>query len=194
MFQRYIDALASSIPMGATGEFGKEVLDIAAILESLCGEGEEVEIQKCIVSLTVFQQLDTAETNKALTFQPVLMIADAAIASAAANTNDLDEILDAMTAGNFEFKILGPPKHLVPRLNWYDGAGNKLFSSQTVTVDITGPVRKAAKRLVRSPMLATNPEIAFVLAASATFASASAYYQGHLQIDYVVKPRPARML
>ena len=192
MHQRYI-RMTSTTFVAATNGRGKALFDLKSILEGLCGDGEELDIKSAKAVLQVFGDQDTV-FNLDHTFQALIMVADAAIASANAGspTYDIDELLDAMTSGNYEFKLLGEP--LVPQLRRNDyNAADKLECSASRTLDITKPVRKASLKLIRSALLATNPEISFVVVSPAGVGTTYKIRLG-IKIDYVVRTRPARMI
>ena len=128
---------------------------------------------------------------------PCLMVADSAIASAAAAaaTYDLDELLDPGTAGNFEFRKLSRPVlPTIKNVSYIAGPVQIGLHSVTLDLDITVPVRKAAKRLIRSPILTTTPEIEIVIAIPAGCTTTTWYYTGFIEYQYVSRPRPARMI
>lgn len=189
MNQRNLEASVGTIPTG-TG-YCKVLTDLKTLLEGLCGEGEETVIHKAILKLQVFYAAAIGNPTDVV-IQPVVMVADAALASAVAPAvKDVDEILDVATAGNFEFKFLGEPFTLPIRI--LDNAGAAVLQSMYTTIDFTAVLRKAAQRLVRSAMLTTNPEIRVVLAVSSG-ASYTIQYTVATQIDYTVRPRTARMI
>lgn len=191
MDQKYLQSVHATVISTANGQY-HEVIDMKTVLEGLASEGEEAIIKKCRVTYYLYK-IDTPANLRQLLAQPVIVIADAAIASAAAGaaTNDVDEILDAATAGNLEFKLTGQPQHL--RINNAHEATSIILQSVFIVADFTQSINKAAKRLIRSPMLSTNPEISIGLVIVQE-ASSQVYCLGTLELDYIVRPRPARMI
>ena len=191
MEQKYLSAVHATVTSTSNGQY-HEVFNMKTVLESLSGEGEEALIKKCRVTFHLYKKDNLADLRQFLA-QPVVLIADAAIASAAAGaaTNDVDEILDAATAGNLEFKLTGQPQYL--RIRNTSEATFVILQVCDIVADFTQSINKASKRLIRSPMLATNPEISIGVVIVQE-ASSQMYCMGTLELDYIVRPRPARMI
>jgi hypothetical protein len=195
MQQRHIVASGGTrTPANVNGD-GIELLSLKTILESLVGDGEEITVGKCKLILDVFSLHSDSSLYDTSVIQPALLVSDGAIntATAGAATSDLDEILDAMTAGEYEMRLLGEPQLLRSR-NVSDDGGLNLLKNVHITVDITGPIRKVAKRLIKSPVLATNPYTKIVMALKQGNAAQKIDYNVAMILDYVVRPRTARMI
>jgi hypothetical protein len=122
------------------------------------------------------------------------MIADQAISSVMNNdTKSLNALLDAMTDGDFEYDTLGGNMHAQPTAMDHDGTNHFELTRTQVHVDLTKHLKKIAKRLIYSAVLATNVYVSGFLAIYAS-GTDGIEVNGTLTIDYMVRPKQARML
>jgi hypothetical protein len=194
--RNFVVSASSRTPANTNGD-GVELVSLKTFLESLVGDGEEIIVNKCKLIMDFFQTNVSGGSQEPDTsvVQPALIVSDAAIATAtaASATTNLDEIFDAMTAGEFEIRLLCEPQQLRSRNVSHDGATYSFLKTAHITVDITNPIRKVAKRLIKSPVLATNPYTKIVFALKQDTAH-EIHYGITMVLDYLVRPRVARMI
>jgi hypothetical protein len=189
--QEYIDINPDSI-LVTTGNrsHGESLHDLKTIMESLINnQGEEANIYSAVVDLVAGQHVTN---NPSPTFMVALylMISDAAIADAVnIDSNNVDEILDEMTEGDFEYKRLTP--FHTARVT--AGNGTNSTVQAVVRADITKQLRRASKKLVYSAILATNPEF-HIVAVCHSGGSATIYATSSIHISYDIRTKQARML
>jgi hypothetical protein len=162
--QEYIDVQPQSVVITTADRMHSVVAhDLKTILEGLVNnQGEEAVISHAEVE-TVLSRATGTTVQASFAAALVLMISDAAI-SAQLNQNfkNLDAFLDTLTAGDFEYQRLTPFK--MSRITGASDASDKNATEVvTLRADITKQLKKAARKLIYSAILATNPEIALVV-------------------------------
>lgn len=165
----------------------RSFFDLKGILDTLAGQGEEVKISKAILRVA-------ANASDPFALQPAILVSDAAISDVAGGGTtqggNIDDDLDAMTSGDFEMMNLADS--MISRGN-PDGADQGV-SVLNFSKDITEQVRRASAMLIKSALLATNPEVELVcLQEGATTAQAINVF-ATLQLDYQLVAKPLRML
>jgi hypothetical protein len=180
-----------SFTFAAAESYIESLINLDSLFESLCDQGEEIHVGKATIDVSVTCNGGTS----GMAYQLVLVVSDDACASAngPAGATDLDSIVHALTAGDFEFKILGPATHVRHRFG--EGNSAAIVAVASSRVDITAPLRKVAQRLIYSPVFSglTNPHVHLAMAC---VGSNGLVVAGHalLELDYTVKVKPARMI
>jgi hypothetical protein len=196
--QEYIDHKTQAISVTVSDRAAGQVLaDLKSLLEGLLSnQGEESIIHFAKATIEIVQS-NTAgsQTNVGFSAIPYVLVADAAIASVQdQNTHNVDELMDAMTSGDFEYQRLAEARNAQVR-----AAGSLATTAESTilstrhTVDLTKTLRRASKKLIYSAILATNPEIALVMAIHSTGVD-NIYCHTTVHICYTVRAKPARML
>ena len=193
--QKYIAVNQVSDAVGANRNGIGLILDLKTVLEGLCSEAEELVIRKATISWYL-QTQGSSTGGQFFASQMILVVSDGAIAdSLNVASNDLDTIVANCSAGNSEFTPIGPFRLSRPVSNNGTTDDEVIAGIGNITDDITALTRKAALRLIRSPVLSTNPLISLCFVhsiANAAGITISGAYK--LEIEYLVRPRQARML
>lgn len=182
--QVYTDLVAFSVVVGTADRSSSYIcLDLKTLFEGLCSQGEEVQVRQAIVSVESKKE----STEDWFLSHLAMIVADAALANATdQDTNDLDELLHAMTGGDFEFKVLTEPQLSTKKFGI-------TYPCCRQTVDLTKDFKKASK-LIFSPLLATNPEIALCFISRGDIGTDNIEVNLMISLKYVIVTKQARML
>jgi len=175
--------IQDSFNLGSTNvAFARMLIDLKSVLENLAGQGEEFKISKATLSVTsVPIQSGTVATV-------AMVVSDQVIQNATPNNTSywmLDDLIDGMTSGDYELQRIGNSHE-----KWVDATHATFTSSH----DITALVQKAARLLARSAILATNPEIAIVIAGINSVSAMNMSFNASLTIQGSLGQKPLRML
>jgi hypothetical protein len=192
--QKYIKSFNNTILFTTAERGAGEILaDLKTIIEGLISQGEELIVSKARIFVEYVQNELGANTGGAIG-AIFLVVSDAAISDVVdQNTNDVDTLINAMTAGDFEFTQLTPWRNATMKSNAGDGTTQKHAYSSIQQADFTKQLRRVCKKLIYSAILATNPEVKLVYVVHSANGTTH-YARGSLSFEYQVQTKQARML
>lgn len=188
-FRRYIHTSPTPGYTATAGHYRQKraLFDLKAICNAIASQGEQINVSKAILTL------DGASLN-AFRLQPAFIASEASIADVAGGGTtlgeNLDDGLDLMTAGDYEFRALGD----VLESHYEPDPSNSVVSALHVRVEITEAIQKACAMLVRSVYIDDNFEYEIVVDMIADTTGATLQLTGTLQIDYQLVAKPFRLL
>lgn len=178
----------SGITSFLTDVEGAEVARVHDISDIITGaspkigllQGEELVINRAIVHGIGYRSGVTQ-----FSFEILGLIHTGTFTSPTESTTQVtDQIVNDAIDNDFEFESYGvfPAKTLSPS-----------YAFVNYKVDITKFARKIAKQIIYSAALATNP-VAVVAIICRGSSAVETFHSGWIEIDYIVRPRVARIL
>lgn len=190
--QHYNIAEHDTLVCAASSRFLKVITNIQTLLSGLTNnQGEEPQIQSALMEIDITSS--SSGMDNAISIAPYIVVSDVILTSGNGGGITMDEVIDAFCTGDFEFSRLAPFQ-VLKNFGPIAGSTANVRYGGRLRLDLTKRLNRVVKKLLHSALLATNPFINLVLIGHNVTGTPSIFINSSIQVDYVVRSKPARII